>query len=78
MAQTKARWACQNEAVISLGITGNLFRLFLKGLLFHSYMGLCLWASVSLRNTGEPDLFGFAPADFGGAHRSSARAMGKL
>ncbi|KPK89517.1 MAG: hypothetical protein AMJ94_11900 [Deltaproteobacteria bacterium SM23_61] len=78
MARTKARWACQNEAGVSFGLTGNLFRLFLNGKLFYSYMGLSLRVSVSLRNTGKPDLFGFAPADFGGAHRSSARAMGKL
>ena len=78
MARAKARWACQNEAVFSLGSTGNLFRCFLKGILLGSYMGSALWASVSLRNTREPDLLGFAPADFGGARRSSVRPMGKL
>ncbi len=77
MARAKARWACQNEAVVSLGSTENLFRFFLKGILFGSYMGLPLWARVSLRNTGEPDGGRFAPADFGGAHRCSARPMGK-
>ncbi len=78
MAQVKARWACQNEAVVSLRSTENLFRSFLNEILFCSYMGLSLWARVSLRNIGEADLLGFAPADFGGAHRSSAWAMEKL
>ncbi|KPK93407.1 MAG: hypothetical protein AMJ94_03280 [Deltaproteobacteria bacterium SM23_61] len=78
MARAKARWACQNEAVVFLGIRGNLSRLLLNGILFCSSVGLCLRGSVSLRNTGEPDLFGFVPADFGGAHQSSARAIRKL
>ena len=34
MARAKARWACQNEAVIPLGSTENLFRFFLNGILF--------------------------------------------
>jgi len=52
MARAKARWACQNEALVYLGSTGNLFRFLLKEILFCSYVGFSLLARVSLRIAG--------------------------